>query len=76
MTGHLCRDSHAAVRLGQYLFPLFALALDLPKDFFADKVSPDIFCYCTYKRIVLAWTDNKASGDYAPAILSTSNGHS
>ena len=30
--------SHAAVRLGQYLFPLFALALDLPEDFFSDKV--------------------------------------
>ena len=33
------RPSHAAVRLGQYLFPLFALALDLPEDFFSDKVS-------------------------------------
>ena len=31
--------SHAAVRLGQYLFPLFALALDLPEDFFSDKVA-------------------------------------
>ncbi|KAI0265540.1 2OG-Fe-II oxygenase [Gloeopeniophorella convolvens] len=30
---------HAAVRLGQYLFPLFALALDLPEDFFADKTT-------------------------------------
>ncbi|KAA1476839.1 2OG-Fe-II oxygenase, partial [Dentipellis sp. KUC8613] len=30
---------HAAVRLGQYLFPLFALALDLPEDFFDDKVT-------------------------------------
>ncbi|KAH9850158.1 Clavaminate synthase-like protein [Lenzites betulinus] len=28
---------HAAVKLGQKLFPLFALALDLPEDFFADK---------------------------------------
>ncbi|KAH9171670.1 2OG-Fe-II oxygenase [Lactarius sanguifluus] len=28
---------YAAVRLGQYLFPLFALALDLPEDFFSDK---------------------------------------
>jgi len=27
------------VRLGQYLFPLFALALDLPEDFFADKIT-------------------------------------
>ena len=26
------------MRLGQYLFPLFALALDLPEDFFSDKV--------------------------------------
>ncbi|KAN0105577.1 hypothetical protein V8E52_010871 [Russula decolorans] len=30
---------HAVVRLGQYLFPLFALALDLPEDFFADKIT-------------------------------------
>jgi len=30
---------HATVRLGQSLFPLFALALDLPEDFFDDKVS-------------------------------------
>ena len=30
--------SHAAVRLGKYLFPLFALALDLPEDFFDGKV--------------------------------------
>ncbi|KAI0292652.1 Clavaminate synthase-like protein [Multifurca ochricompacta] len=30
---------HAAVRLGQYLFPLFALALDLPENFFADKTT-------------------------------------
>ncbi|RDX48840.1 Clavaminate synthase-like protein [Lentinus brumalis] len=28
---------HAAVNLGRKLFPLFALALDLPEDFFADK---------------------------------------
>lgn len=30
--------SHAAVALGKKLFPLFALALDLPEDFFDDKV--------------------------------------
>ena len=29
--------SHAAMELGLSLFPLFALALDLPEDFFADK---------------------------------------
>ncbi|KAI0823965.1 Clavaminate synthase-like protein [Trametes gibbosa] len=28
---------HAAVKLGQKLFPLFALALNLPEDYFADK---------------------------------------
>ncbi|KAF7296302.1 Fe2OG dioxygenase domain-containing protein [Mycena chlorophos] len=28
---------HHALRLGRQLFPLFALALDLPEDFFADK---------------------------------------
>lgn len=30
--------SHSAVRLGKLLFPLFALALDLPENFFDDKV--------------------------------------
>jgi hypothetical protein len=30
--------SHSAVSLGKSLFPLFALALDLPEDFFDDKV--------------------------------------
>jgi len=30
---------HAVVHLGQYLFPLFALALGLPEDFFADKIT-------------------------------------
>lgn len=40
----LCSDwhnyfpSHAAVNLGQLLFPLFALALELPENFFDDKV--------------------------------------
>jgi len=29
---------HAAVNLGKLLFPLFALALYLPEDFFDDKV--------------------------------------
>ena len=43
---HLSEDScdrifhsHAAVAVGKALFPLFALALDLPEDFFDDKVS-------------------------------------
>ncbi|KAK0244516.1 hypothetical protein EDD85DRAFT_760325 [Armillaria nabsnona] len=30
---------HEAVRLGQKLFPLFGLALDLPEDFFKDKTT-------------------------------------
>ncbi|THH30575.1 hypothetical protein EUX98_g3617 [Antrodiella citrinella] len=30
---------HAAVAVGQALFPLFALALDLPEDFFDDKTT-------------------------------------
>lgn len=33
-----CLRSHAAVELGKKLFPLFALALNLPEDFFDDKV--------------------------------------
>lgn len=32
-------QSHAVVRLGQQLFPLFALALDLPENFFDDKIT-------------------------------------
>lgn len=31
--------SHSALKLGKLLFPLFALALDLPETFFDDKVS-------------------------------------
>ncbi|KAH7926492.1 Clavaminate synthase-like protein [Leucogyrophana mollusca] len=30
---------HAVVRLGKSLFPLFALTLNLPEDFFADKIT-------------------------------------
>ncbi|KDQ62071.1 hypothetical protein JAAARDRAFT_203292 [Jaapia argillacea MUCL 33604] len=30
---------HAAIKLGKSLFPLFALALDLPEDFFEDKTT-------------------------------------
>jgi len=30
---------HAAIRLGQSLFPLFALALDRPENFFDDKTT-------------------------------------
>jgi len=30
--------SHRALHAGQQLFPLFALALDLPENFFDDKV--------------------------------------
>lgn len=33
---HIC--SNAAVRFGKKLFPLFAIALDLPEDWFGDKV--------------------------------------
>jgi len=31
--------SHAAVQLGRLMFPLFALALELPEDYFEDKAS-------------------------------------
>ncbi|KAF8627376.1 hypothetical protein AX17_006191 [Amanita inopinata Kibby_2008] len=37
------RYYHAAVQLGKSLFPIFALALELPEDFFEDKAHP-IFC--------------------------------
>lgn len=32
--------SHAAVYLGSLMFPLFALALELPENYFEDKASP------------------------------------
>ena len=32
------KPSHAVVRLGKSLFPLFALALNIPETFFDDKV--------------------------------------
>lgn len=35
-----CASSHGALDLGRALFPLFALALDLPEIFFEDKVGP------------------------------------
>jgi isopenicillin N synthase-like dioxygenase len=35
---HYSIHSQAAVQFGQSLFPLFALALDLPENFFDDKV--------------------------------------
>jgi len=31
--------SHRVVQIGQLLFPLFALALDLPENFFDDKTT-------------------------------------
>jgi hypothetical protein len=34
----LRKDSYSAVNLGKALFPLFALAFNLPEDFFDDKV--------------------------------------
>ncbi len=38
----LTLHSHAAVALGRKLFPLFALALNLPEDFFDDKVTQNV----------------------------------
>ncbi|KAK1227332.1 hypothetical protein PQX77_009654 [Marasmius sp. AFHP31] len=35
----LCIPSHAAIQLGRSIFPLLALALDLPEDFFDDKTT-------------------------------------
>lgn len=34
----LILNSYSAVKLGRALFPIFALALNLPEDFFDDKV--------------------------------------
>jgi hypothetical protein len=38
--------SHAAIGLGKLLFPLFALALNIPENFFDDKVRRSTF-FCT-----------------------------
>ena len=32
-------SSHKVIQIGKLLFPLFALALDLPESYFDDKVS-------------------------------------
>ncbi|KAF8529314.1 Clavaminate synthase-like protein [Hysterangium stoloniferum] len=40
---------HAVVRLGQALFPLFALALDLTENFFDDKVR----AYCSLLKLLI-----------------------
>lgn len=45
---HLYARSHAAVKLGRSLFPIFALALDLSEDFFEDKVRVDLTCSFVY----------------------------
>jgi hypothetical protein len=50
---HIFVDSHAVVHLGQYLFPLFALALGLPEDFFADKVSRFCYSFIVYRTQLL-----------------------
>lgn len=55
----LAGHSHAAVRLGQALFPLFALALDLPEDFFADKVRLVLLCVVT---VVIGWEYSDTPG--------------
>lgn len=66
-------DSHAAISLGKYMFPLFALALDLPENFFDDKVSvlwerPTVMTDLqTFQRL-----DNEACSDHANALLSAS----
>lgn len=39
----LKRNSHEVLEVGKLLFPLFALALDLPENFFDDKVR-----FCPY----------------------------
>lgn len=43
-------SSHAAVNVGKALFPLFALALELPETYFDDKVSLDLCNYSYFSR--------------------------
>ena len=71
----LKRDSHSAVDLGKALFPIFALALNLPEHFFGDKVcrvfsSNDINDICVSYTLT---TDSTFSGFNETSSLSSSN---
>jgi len=52
--------SYAAVKLGKLLFPLFALALDLPETFFDDKV--------LLLRIVFVHIDSDKNDNGRPSV--------
>lgn len=55
--------SHAAVSVGKALFPLFALALELPEMYFDDKVglTPCNYSFCSRKLIRCFQTQNSAA---------------
>ena len=46
-------NSHAAIALGKSLFPLFALALDLPENFFDDKVILKRSSQCWHFKLLI-----------------------
>jgi len=62
--------SHAAVNLGRSLFPLFALALNLPENFFDDKVSP--FAYFHFLLLKKKHLSDRALGSTYEAIALSS----
>jgi isopenicillin N synthase-like dioxygenase len=43
-------SSHAVLELGHNIFPLLALALDIPEDFFSDKVVLFYSCFSSLHR--------------------------
>ncbi|PFH54008.1 hypothetical protein AMATHDRAFT_793 [Amanita thiersii Skay4041] len=56
---------HAAVQLGKLLFPIFALALELPEDFFEDKVGVQVLFV-----IDSTWFESSIKTRYSAAIMS------
>lgn len=71
--------SHAAVSLGRKLFPLFALALDLPENFFDDKVWRSFMSAARVARLLM-WRrrniDQERRCAHARAALPTADGSS
>lgn len=55
--------------LGKKMFPLFALALDLPEGFFDDKVC--LFCIFYYAVYSYERADEGSGSNYACSALSS-----
>ena len=65
--------SHAAVHLGRLMFPLFALALELPEDYFEDKAGTQSVAKIYSSDLNV---DEACCADNGSTALSSSNGPS